>query len=103
MITHTKEKAMDTQKMERSGKLICIKVFTISPCHPNIIVMPAKMATMPVYIKRAPKHPFRSAKLKVMCWDTAKISKMPTMDRTASSLNLSNKENNSENALEKES
>ena len=102
MITHTKEKAMDTQKMERSGKLICIKVFTISPCHPNIIVMPAKMATIPVYIKRALKHPLRSAKLRVMCCDTAKMSRMPTVERTASCPNLSNRENKSENALEKE-
>ena len=64
---HTHEKAMDMQKRERRGRLICIRAFTISPCHPSGIVMPAKIATITVYIKRAVKHPFRSAKLRVMC------------------------------------
>ena len=66
-MTHAKEKAMDTQKSERSGRLICIRALTIPSCHPNNIVMPAKIATMPAYIKRALKHPFKSAKLRVMC------------------------------------
>ena len=66
-MTQTKENAMDTQKIERSGRLICIKVLTMPFCKPSNMVTPANTATMHVYIRRALKHPLRSAKLKVMC------------------------------------
>ena len=100
MMTHTNENAMATQKSESRGRFICINALTMPPCHPNSIVTPANTATMPVYIKSAEAHPRRSAKLKVMCWDTDKIMMMPRTERNASTWNLSNRENKSEKLLE---